>query len=132
MFLLVSGLRQPEPFGIITWSIDACSVRVSRSEEAEMNKRQSVGEAGPLSLYTGGVREDLEGRGYATDSVAWRLRQLTALDRWVRDHHLAANDLDAECVTQLVAARRAEGRTTLVAVSNFSVPIGYLREIGVV
>ena len=33
---------------------------------------------------------------------------------------------------RLVAARRAEERTTLVAVANFSVPIAYLREIGVV
>jgi len=97
-----------------------------------MKKRQSVGDAGPLSLYAEGFREYLEGKGYATDSVRVRLRQLAALDRWLRDHRLAAGDLDAECVNRLVAARRAEGRTTLVAVSNFSVPIGYLREIGVV
>ena len=97
-----------------------------------MKKRQSVGEAGPLSLYAGGFRESLEGKGYAPDSVRWRLRQLAVLDRWLRDHHLAADDLDAECVNRLVAARRAEERTTLVAVANFSVPIGYLREIGVV
>lgn len=97
-----------------------------------MKKRQSVGDAGPLSLYARGFREYLEGKGYAPASVVWRLRQFTALDRWLRDHHVAADDLDAECVNQLVAARRAEGRTTLVAVANFSVPIGYLREIGVV
>lgn len=97
-----------------------------------MKKRQSVGEAGPLSLYAEGFRESLEGKGYAPDSVRWRLRQLTALDRWLRDHRLVADDLDAACVNRLVAARRAEGRTTLVAVANFSVPIGYLRGIGVV
>lgn len=97
-----------------------------------MKKRQSVGDAGPLSLYAEGFREYLEGKGYATDSVLLRLRQLAALDRWLRDHRLVASDLDAECVDRLVAARRAEGRTTLVAVANFSVPIGYLREIGVV
>ena len=97
-----------------------------------MKKRQSAGEAGPLSFYAEGFRESLEGKGYAKDSVRWRLRQLTALDRWLRDHRLVAGDLDAECVNRLVAARRAEERTTLVAVANFSVPIGYLREIGVV
>jgi integrase/recombinase XerD len=97
-----------------------------------MKKRQSVGEAGPLSLYARGFREYLEGKGYATDSVRWRLRQFTALDHWLRDHRLAADDLDAACVDRLVAARRAEERTTLVAVANFSVPIGYLREIGAV
>ena len=97
-----------------------------------MKMRQSVGDAGPLSLYAEGFGENLEGRGYAPDSVRWRLRQLAALDRWLREHRLAAGDLDAACVDRLVAARRAEGRTTLVAVANFSVPISYLREIGVV
>jgi hypothetical protein len=74
-----------------------------RSEEAGMN-RQSVGPAGPLSLYAQGFQESLEGRGYAPDSVRWRLRQLAALDRWLCDHHLAAGDLDAGCVAELVAA----------------------------
>ncbi|NMM92029.1 hypothetical protein B2J88_50150 [Rhodococcus sp. SRB_17] len=96
-----------------------------------MKKRQSVRYAGPLSLYAKGFGENLESQGYAPDSVRWRLRQLSALNRWLREHRLAADDLDAACVDRLVAARRAEGRTTLVAVANFSVPIAYLREIGV-
>ncbi len=95
-------------------------------------KKQSVGVAGPLSLYVEGFRESLEGRGYAPDSVRWRLRQLSALDRWLRDHCLAAGDLDAACVERLVAARRAEQRKTLVAIANFAVPIAYLRGIDVV
>jgi len=114
------------------WAIDACSVRIFRSEEAKMKKQQSAGDAGPLSSYVEGFRENLEGRGYAPDSVRWRLRQLAALDRWLREHRLGAADLDAACVDRLVAARRAEGRTTLRRVANFSVPIAYLREIGVV
>ncbi|MEO5744804.1 MAG: tyrosine-type recombinase/integrase [Terracoccus sp.] len=97
-----------------------------------MKTRASVGDAGPLSSYAEGFRENLEGRGYAPDSVRWRLRQLAALDRWLRDHRLIATDLDVACVDRLVAARRAQGRTTLVAVANFSVPIAYLRDIGVV
>jgi|SRR5664279_169740 site-specific recombinase XerD len=97
-----------------------------------MNKQPSAGAAGPLSSYTGGFRAKLEGRGYAPDSVRWRLRQFAALDRWLRDHRLAAGDLNAACVGRLVAARRAANRTTLVSVANFSVPIAYLREISVV
>lgn len=95
-------------------------------------KRQSADAAGPLSSYAAGFRAKLEGCGYASDSVRWRLRQFTALDRWLRDHSLGAADLDAGCVERLVAARRAENRTTLVSVANFSVPIAYLREISVV
>lgn len=97
-----------------------------------MKKRHSSGVAGPLWLYAEGFRGYLEGRGYAPDSVRWRLRQLATLDRWLREHHLAATDLDAACVDRLVAARRAEKRKTLVAVANFTMPIAYLRQVGVV
>lgn len=97
-----------------------------------MKKKQSMGVAGPLAAYAQGFREHLEEMGYAPDSVRWRLRQLTALNRWLRDHHLTANDLDAACVDRLVATRRAQRRTTLVAAANFSVPLTYLRAIGVV
>ena len=76
--------------------------------------------------------DHLEGKGYAPESVRWRLRQLAALDRWLLEHRLAAGDLDAGCVERLVAARRAQGRTTFVSVANFSVPVAYLRGIGVV
>ncbi|MET4096829.1 site-specific integrase [Arthrobacter sp. UYCu712] len=96
-----------------------------------MKKRQSVGVVGPLSLYVEGFRQSLEVRGYAPDSVRWRLRRFAALDHWLRGQRLAACDLDA-CVERLVAARRAEGRTTFIAVTNFAVPIAYLRGIDVV
>jgi integrase/recombinase XerD len=97
-----------------------------------MTSQHMAGDLGPLAAYAEGFREHLEGRGYAPDSVRWRLRQLAVLDRWLRDHRQAAADLDAACVSGLVATRRTEGRTTLVAVANFSVPVSYLRKIGVV
>ena len=97
-----------------------------------MNKHQSAGNTGPLSLYVEGYREHLEGRGYTPESARWRLRQLNALDRWLHDHELGAGDLDTGCVERLVTERRAKGRKTMVSVANFSVPIAYLRDIGVV
>lgn len=97
-----------------------------------MTKRMSAGDVGPLSMYAEGFREDLEGRGYTPDSARWRLRQFAALDRWLREQHLAACDLDAACVERLVAARRAKGLKTFVVVANFALPLAYLRAIGVV
>lgn len=97
-----------------------------------MNKRRKAKGAGPLSMYADGFRRYLEGCGYKLDSVQWRLRQLAALDRWLIEHCLAASDLDDSCVDRLVAARRAAHRKTLVAVANFSLPVAYLRQIGVV
>lgn len=97
-----------------------------------MKTRELEMDLGPLSMYVEGFRKHLQGRGYAPDPVRWRLRQLATLDRWLLDHRLAAEDLDAACVKHLVAARRVKGRTTFVAVANFSIPLAYLREIGVV
>ncbi len=68
--------------------------------------------------------------GYAPDSVRWRFRQLRTLSRWLHDHHLEAKDLDAAWVDGLVANRRAQGRTTLVAVVNLSLLLAYLRNVG--
>ncbi|MDJ0362263.1 tyrosine-type recombinase/integrase [Rhodococcus sp. H29-C3] len=97
-----------------------------------MKKRRTASGTGPLSRYAVDFGQHLEGRGYAPDSVRWRLRQLATLDRWLREHRLSAGDLDAACVNRLVTARRAAGRATLVSVANFSVPIAYLRVIAVV
>lgn len=97
-----------------------------------MNERQSRRDAGPLAAHVEGFREHLEGLGYAPDSIRWRLRQFAALDRWLCDQGLTVGDLDAGCVAELVATRRAEKRTTFVAVANFGVPLAYLRGIGAV
>lgn len=97
-----------------------------------MTSRRLAGSLGPLSIYAEGFRDHLEGRGYTPESAGFRLRQLATLDRWLRDQQLAAGDVDAACVSELVASRRAAGRKTLVAEANFSVPIAYLRQIGVV
>lgn len=97
-----------------------------------MKKLQTVGIAGPLSSYVKGYREDLEVRGYAPDSVHWRIRQFAVLARWMLDQGLTVGDLDAACVVRLVAERQSKGRTTMASVANFSVPIAYLRQIGVV
>ena len=97
-----------------------------------MTSRRLARDHGPLSIYAEGFREHLEGRGYTTESAGWRLRQLAALGRWLYAHQLAAADVDAACVSELVATRRAAGRKTFVAEANFSVPIAYLRHIGVV
>jgi integrase/recombinase XerD len=97
-----------------------------------MTSGRPPGAPGPLFIYAEGFREYLEGRGYTAQSADFRLRQLATLDRWLRDRQLTAADVDAACVGELVASRRAAGRKTFVAAANFSVPVAYLRQIGVV
>ncbi|MBP2324721.1 site-specific recombinase XerD [Kibdelosporangium banguiense] len=97
-----------------------------------MKQRRVMGIAGPLALYANGFQAELECQGYAPDSVRWRLRQLRALSRWLHENRLTAADLNAECVTGLVSARRANGLVTLVSAANFALVVDYLREIGAV
>lgn len=98
----------------------------------ERKQRRSVGIVGPLGLYVNGFQVELESKGYAPDSVRWRLRQLRALSRWLHENQLTANDLGVGCVDRLVRARRAKGRVTLVSVANFAIVLAYLRNIGAV
>ena len=74
-----------------------------------MKKRRSAIDSGPLSLYAEGFGKKLERRGYAPDSVRWRLRQLAALDRWLREHRLAAGDFDVRLHRHRTANRRVRG-----------------------
>lgn len=97
-----------------------------------MAQRKSVDPNGPLMVYAQGFQVELEGMGFASTSIAFRLRQLKALNRWMIDNHLAVRDLDAACVARLVASRRANGRATFVSPANFALLIGYLRDAGAV
>jgi integrase/recombinase XerD len=97
-----------------------------------MKQRRVFGVVGPLAVHANGFRVELEQRGYAPDSVRWRLRQLRAVSRWLQDHHLNVDGLDTDCVVRMVADRRASGRVTLVSVKNFDLLLRYLRDIGAV
>jgi hypothetical protein len=54
------------------------------------------------------------------------------LSRWLGEHRLGVGDVDADCISDLVSARRRAGRSTLASATNFSLLLAYLREIGVV
>src|SRR5699024_8491152 len=102
---------------------------VFHSEEVIMQHFLTAQNPGALVVYAQGFKQHLEALGYAPDSVHWRLRQLATLDRWLVGHGLCAAQIDWRCLEQLVAARRAAGRKTFIAVGNFDVPVSYLRRI---
>lgn len=97
-----------------------------------MTSGRPAADPGPLFIYAGEFREYLEGLGYTTQSADFRVRQLVTLDRWSREHQLTVEQVDDACVRELVASRRTAGRKTCVAAANFTVPMTYLRQIGVV
>jgi integrase/recombinase XerD len=88
--------------------------------------------AGPLAPYAAGYGSWLAARGYSRWTVAHRLRQLDLLSRWLEDEGLRPDELTPERVERFVAALRAGGRSTWLATRSMALPVGYMRELGVV
>jgi len=87
--------------------------------------------AGPLASYAAGYGSWLAERGYSRWTVAHRLRQLDLLSRWLEHEGLRADELTSERVERFAAALRAGGRSSWLAARGMSLPMGYLRELGV-
>lgn len=88
--------------------------------------------SGPLAPYAAGYGSWLAARGYSRWTVAHRLWQLDLLSRWLERERLRPNELTSERVQRFVAARRAAGCSTWLSVRSAALPVGYLRELGVV
>jgi site-specific recombinase XerD len=88
--------------------------------------------AGPLARYAAGYGSWLAERGYSRWTVAHRLWQLDLLSRWLEREGLRPSELTPERVEAFLAARRAAGYSTWLSVRSTWLPLGYLRELGVV
>jgi integrase/recombinase XerD len=88
--------------------------------------------SGPLARYAPGYGSWLAERGYSGWSVAHRLWQLDLLSRWLEREGLRPSELTPERVEAFLAARRAAGYSTWLSVRSTALPLGYLRELGLV
>ena len=88
--------------------------------------------SGPLAPYAVGYSSWLLERGYSRWTVSHRLWQLKLLSRWLDREGLAADELAAERVERFLAARRAAGYASWLSARATALPLGYLRELGVV
>jgi integrase/recombinase XerD len=105
---------------------------VTRGEEAIVKERPCTKVSGPLAQYAAGFREELLSRGYALASVRNRLWQLNHVSRWLHDEGVALCEFTPERVEQFLAARREAGYATWLSPRSMSLPLGYLRDLGVV
>ena len=80
----------------------------------------------------GRVRLWLVERGYARRTVINRLELLGLLSRWMEQEGVAPSELTAEQVERFLEPRRAAGYSRCVSAKSRSLPLGYLRELGVV
>lgn len=88
--------------------------------------------SGPLARYAAGYRSWMLERGYSPRTVVNRLEVLGLLSRWLEREGLAARELTLEQVERFVEWRRAAGYSRCVSAESRSLPLGYLRELGVV
>ena len=88
--------------------------------------------SGPLAPYAAGYGSWLAGRGYSLWTVSHRLWQLDLLSRWLEREGLGPDELTPERVERFLDARRAAGYSTWISARSTALPLGYLRELGVV
>jgi len=133
-FALVSGDSLVEFLGIIARLGEGfVGFVVAIRREAVMSRGLWVPVvSGPLESYAAGYRSWLLERGYAGRTVVNRLELLGLLSRWLEREGLACSELTAEQTERFLASRRVSGYSRCASATSRSLPVGYLRELGVV
>lgn len=88
--------------------------------------------SGSLAPYAAGYGSWLSARGYSRWTVAHRLWQLELLSRWLEREGLSPGEVTAERVREFLVARRAAGCSSWLSERGTTLPVEYLRELGVV
>jgi site-specific recombinase XerD len=88
--------------------------------------------SGPLAPYAAGFESWLRSRSYSPAAVANRLCQLDQLSRWLEREGLTADDLSDVRLAEFASSRREAGLVTWTSPKSLALPLGYLREVGVV
>ena len=87
---------------------------------------------GPLERYAGGFRVELDGRGYASASVAQRMQLMACVSRWMAAERIAVSGLTCDRVEGFVAWRRAVGYAHFRSSRSLAPLLEYLRALGAV
>lgn len=90
------------------------------------------GVSGPLAPYALGFEESLVAGGFSDSGVNHRLWQFAHLSRWAGSEGLAADELTQDNMERFVVARRAAGYASWISFASTRLPLGYLRDAGVV
>ena len=87
--------------------------------------------SGPLAPYAVGFESWLRSRSYSSSAAANRLCQLDQLSRWLDHEGLTAGDLSDARAAEFASLRREAGLVTWSSPKSTTLPLEYLREIGV-
>lgn len=87
---------------------------------------------GPLKPYAGGYARWLAAQGFSEGGIERRVDQLGHLSHWLAIEGLGPDGLAAEQQLRFSEARRAAGHRTWISPRSLRVPLGYLRDAGVI
>jgi site-specific recombinase XerD len=87
--------------------------------------------SGPLAPYAAGFESWLRSRSYSSSATANRLCQLDRLSRWLERRGLTVGELSDARVAEFTRSRCEAGLVTWTTSQSVALPLGYLREIGV-
>lgn len=97
-----------------------------------MGDGSGLGMAGPLAVFAPGFSAELLRLGYRPRSAGEQLRLMADASEWLAGHGLQPCDLTEVRVAELMAGRRAAGRSHLLSVWAMVPLLEYLRGLGVV
>jgi integrase/recombinase XerD len=86
---------------------------------------------GPLAVFAGGFRAELERLGYSDWTIEDQLRLMAHLSGWLNDAGLGVEELTAARAEQFLAYRRACGRAHRFSTRALVPLLGFLRGLGV-
>jgi site-specific recombinase XerD len=87
--------------------------------------------SGPLAPYAAGFESWLRSRSYSLSAAADRIYQLDQLSRWLGREGLGVGELTGDQAERFTAARRAAGLVSWASPQSVTLPLGYLRTLGV-
>jgi site-specific recombinase XerD len=87
--------------------------------------------SGPLAPYAAGFESWLRSRSYSSSAAADRMYQLDQLSRWLGREGLSVGELTGDQAERFAAARRAAGLVSWASPQSVTLPLGYLRTLGV-
>lgn len=100
--------------------------------EGVARRRGRIVVEGPLASFADGLREDLAGQGFATDTIVDYVHRLADLSGWLSARGLGTTELTSEVVLGFLQERRAAGVRVGVSERALVPLLGYLRRSGIV
>jgi integrase/recombinase XerD len=97
-----------------------------------VRRRRRIVVGGPLAPFAEGLRGELAGQGYSTDTITEHVRLLADLSDWLSAQDLSTFQLTDEALQEFLRARRAAGRRVGVSGRAFAPILGFLRGLEVV